>query len=261
MGDDLMKAERCYLLLMAPPNPETLLCVEGLTDGVPRLKFASSREGLNSAREILGNPQGLRFHWEPFALPETFTLAPFDRNSGEWQMMLHLCRPRETGILSLRLYLKRFCRDQSGALWHYMMAFTDQAPAIKFVTDEGLQPLPGLRLANCLAPARLTTYIHATRPGLDFDLRLRSGDAWAAYVQRDGKDVTAEVSVSDADGKTLLQHSGTLRDLSVRCDGVACQIVPPRSLSVAEGQQLTVRGSINTGPWSGLVTLNDAIRI
>jgi hypothetical protein len=29
----------------------------------------------------------------------------------------------------------------------------------------------------------------------------------------------------------------------------------------AEGQQLAVRGSIDTGPWSGLVTLNDVIRI
>jgi len=250
-------AEHCFVHLKVPPNPDLVCCFDGLQQAVPGLRIGSQPDWqkANSVPGILYPGQD-RFFWEPMPLPETCTVGPFAHSTKEWQLMFHLCRPIERDVLNVRLYLKRHMKSLTGENWSYNLWWFDRAPLL---SEKALkEPNIPINLMECICPLRMTTFVHAHKPEFSFDLKLMAGPAANVfYVRKNDKDVMTQLAVEDSDGTIVLQREGSIRDLSQRCDLEACQkLAVPRTIK-SNASGLVIKAKIDTGPWSGLVCMQE----
>jgi len=249
-------SSNAFLVLKASPNPDILCRFSRLNDDLPRLWLGSVEQSdVDETEGMAGTRQGAgRFLWEAVSLPPCCTHAPFNRGDGNWRLMFHLWRPRETGVLQSRVYLVRSMTDPSRRQWRYWMWWPEVALGISTKALEFTVPV---NLNSCLRPLLMTTCIHAHRPEFAFDLRLNAGPATIYSIRVAEQEVEAQLRVQQGEA-VLAEKRGSIRNLSIHCDLSACFRVVKEA--GPQAGNLLICGEVDTGPWSGMVRMSEEHR-
>ena len=259
VGEEDLKMNQAtegYLVLKNPPNPDILCRFSALEEDRPLLDL-SLLDGTQSISAGEGPPQGdlqgpHRFLWERVFLPPFCTQPPFACDVEQWRLMFHLWRPKEMGVLQARVYLIRQMLDEQERTWEYFMSFDE----VVLRTNLEIMGVGPITLNAALAPMRFYTFVHSQAPSFDFDIRLMAGPANVIAVKCGDHQVKGDLSVAKK-GVSLLEKTDELRDLSFRCDLAACHSVD-RNIERSSDEILDVTAEIDTGPWSGIVRMNEA---